>query len=141
MTRLDDILNKYSFPKKLIESDISFQKIEKKIGFELPDDYKYYLANFDYFEDFIGPEYLKLFANDELLEKNQEYGVLEALPNTIMIGNNGSSEFIAIERMDANNYRVVLSPLIDLSAEHHIVIGGSFTDMFDRLDNGKEWFS
>lgn len=141
MIQLVDILNKYNFSKKPVESLISFEKIEKEIGFELPNDYKYYLANFDYFEDFVGPEYVKLFAYDDLLEKNQEYGVLEALPNTIMIGNNGSSEFIAIELTGTSNYRVVLSPLIDLSAEYHIEIGNSFSDMLDRLDEGTEWFS
>ena len=141
MTRLEDILNKYSFSKKTIESPISFDEIEKEIGFELPDDYKYYLANFDYFEDFVGPEYVKLFGYDSLLKSNQEYGVTDTLPNTIMIGNNGSSEFIAIELTSTNNYRVVLSPLIDLSAECHIEIGLSFSDMLNRLDNGVEWFS
>src|ERR1700743_2507767 len=138
-TQLDVILNKYNFSKKLVESKILFETIEKEIGFELPEDYKYYLANFDYFEDFLGPEYLKLFTYDNLLERNREYGIMEALPNTIMIGNNGNNEFIAIECLKANGYRVVLSPLVDLSEEYHIEIGSSFYDMLMRLDNGEEW--
>jgi hypothetical protein len=139
-TQLDHILNKYNFSKRPIEPKISFEKIEKEIGYELPDEYKYYLANFDYFEDFLGPEYVKLFAYESLLEENQKYGVIEALPNTIMIGNNGSSEFIAIELADTNKYRIILSPFIDLSAEYHIEIGSSFSDMLIRLDNGTGWF-
>jgi len=139
-TQLDAILNKYNFSKKLFESNVSFEMVEKEIGFELPDDYKYYLANFDYFEGFLGPEYLKLFAYDNLLERNKEYGIIEALPNTLMIGNNGSSEFIAIECLNTKDFRVVLSPLIDLSDQYHIEIGTSFSDMIDRLDNGIEWF-
>jgi hypothetical protein len=138
--QLDALLNKYNFSRKPIELTISFEKIEKEIGFELPDDYKYYLSNFNYFEGFLGPEYLKLFDYDNLLERNQEYGIREVLSNTIMIGNNGSSEFIAIECLNAKGYRVVLSPLIDLSDEYHIEIGASFSDMLDRLNNGIEWF-
>jgi len=57
-----------------------------------------------------------------------------------MIGNNGSSEFIAIECLNTKDFRVVLSPLIDLSDQYHIEIGTSFSDMIDRLDNGIEWF-
>ena len=139
-SQLDAILNKYNFSKRPFESKIPFEIVEKEIGFELPDDYKYYLANFDYFEDFLGPEYLKLFDYDNLLERNHEYRVIEALPNTIMIGNNGSSEFIGVEYLATKNYRLILSPLIDLSSEYHIEIGTSFYDMLKRLDNSEEWF-
>ena len=140
ISQLDAILNKYNFSKRQFELKIPFETVKEEIGFEFPDDYKYYLANFDYFEGFLGPEYLKLFAYDNLLERNKEYGIIEALPNTLMIGNNGSSEFIAIECLNTKDFRVVLSPLIDLSDQYHIEIGTSFSDMIDRLDNGIEWF-
>jgi hypothetical protein len=76
-----------------------------------------------------------------LLLRNREIGIFNNLPLTIAIGNNGSSEFIAIELMDDNQHRIVLSPYIDLDKEYHINIGSSFTDFFTRLDNGRDWFS
>jgi len=141
MLQLDAILSKYNFSKRTIEPNVSIKEIEKDIDFSLPDDYKYYLTYYNEFEDFLGPKYLKLFDQDMLLEKNDSYQIIRNLPKTIAIGNNGNSEFIAIEFIKPNNYRIVLSPFIDLRKEYHIEIGTSFFDMLIRLDNGKEWFS
>jgi hypothetical protein len=47
--------------------------------------------------------------------------------------------FIAIEHLDDNNLRIVLSPFI-IEKEAHIEIGTSFTDFLQRLENGQEWF-
>jgi hypothetical protein len=141
MLQLEGILNNYNFSKRTTDPNISIEEIEKEINFSLPDDYKYYITHYKEFEGFLGPEYLKLFDQDMLLEENDSYQIIQNLPKTIAIGNNGSSEFIAIELIGANNYRIVLSPFIDLSAEYHIEIGTSFSDMLNRLDNGREWFS
>jgi hypothetical protein len=141
MLQLDAILNKYNFLKRTIESNISIKEIENEIDFSLPDDYKYYLTHYNEFEGFLGPEYLKLFDRDKLLERNNDYQITDNLHNTIAIGNNGGGEYIAIEFMEPKNYRMVLSPFIDVSKEYHIEIGTSFFDMLIRLDNGKEWFN
>ena len=71
---------------------------------------------------------------------NNSYQITDNLVNTIGIGGNGSSEFITIEFTKNNEYRVVLSPFIDLDKNYHIEIGNSFTDFFERLENGKNWF-
>ena len=140
MLQLEGILNKYDFSKRTVDPNISIEKIENEINFLLPDDYKYYITNYKEFKSFLGPEYLKLFDLDMLLERNNSYQIIQNLPKTIAIGNNGSSEFIAIELIGVNNYRIILSPLIGLSSEYHIEIGTSFFDMLNRLNNGQEWF-
>jgi hypothetical protein len=124
-----------------LHPDGSIEAIEKIIKFKLPEDYKYYLENFNEQEYFIGPECLRLWDLDNLLENNYGYNISDNLINTIGIGANMSSECIAIEYLGQNKYRVVLTPFIDLDAKYHIEIGASFTDMLIRLDNGKEWFS
>jgi hypothetical protein len=51
-----------------------------------------------------------------------------------------SGEFIGIEYAPSNQYRLILSPLIDLDIQHHIEIGDSFTDFLARLESGQTWF-
>jgi hypothetical protein len=141
MIELKAILAKYNFPKRITRQTTTFDEIENKIGFLLPADYKFYLENYQEYEEFDGPQLVNLWDCDELLTINNDTGIFSNLPFTLGIGNNLSSEFIAIEFVDDNKYRVVLSPLIDLNKQYHIEIGNSFTDFFGRLDNGKEWFS
>ena len=139
MTRLDDLLTKQGFSKKTSKSNIDFPIIEEHLRFKLPEDYKYYLANYDDFEGFVGEEYLRLWKIDDLFKLNKEYGVND-LPDTIAIGTNGNMEFIAIE-LKVNDYRIVLSPFIDIDVQNHIEIGTSFSDMLIRLKNGIKWFN
>ena len=140
MTELETILTKYNFPKRATRPTTKFEEIENQIGFLLPDDYKFFADNYGEYEEFVGPELVNLWDLDELISRNKDTGILDKLPLTLGIGNNPSSEFIAIEFMDNKQYRIVLSPFIDLDKQYHIDIGNSFTDFFVRLDKGKEWF-
>lgn len=140
MEIFETILNKYNCPKRTQESLTTIDQIENIIKFNLPSDYKTYLQNYLGFEEHIGQEFVLLWDFDELVEKNKDYGIFINLPNTIGIGGNGNSEFIAIELLDNGKYRIVLSPFIDLDKQYHIEIGNSFTDFLVRLDNGQEWF-
>lgn len=140
MIKLKTLLTKYNFPKRTIQPNTKFEDIQNQIGFPLPADYKYYLENYGEYEAIVGPEFVNLWDFDELLSRNKDTGIFGNLPLTLGIGNNPSSEFIAIEFVKNNDYRIILSPFIDLDKQYHIDIGNSFTDFFVRLDNGKEWF-
>lgn len=140
MTGLEAILTKYNFPKRATRPTTTFEEIESQIGFLLPDDYKFYLVNYKEHEEFVGPELVNLWGCDELLSRNKDTRIFDNLPLTLGIGNNPSSEFIAIEFINNEKYRIVLSPFIDIDKQYHIGIGNSFTDFFIRLDNGKKWF-
>lgn len=140
MEIFEKILDKYNCPKRTEKSLATVDEIESIIKFKLPTDYKKYLQNYLGFEEHIGQEYMRLWDFDELLETNKDYGIFDNLPNTLGIGGNGSSEFIAIELLYSGDYRIVLSPFIDLDKQNHIEIGTSFTDFLVRLDNGQELF-
>ncbi|MGZ9675669.1 SMI1/KNR4 family protein [Flavobacterium sp. GNP001] len=141
MENFEEILIEKGWSKREKKASIDFKDIEKSIGFKLPTDYKSYVENFYGNENFIGNEYVKLWdAENELLENNEGYRITENLKNTFGIGGNGSGEFIAIEYFKNDNYRIVLSPFIDLSKESFIEIGISFSDFLNRLKNGKNWF-
>ena len=125
MIDLETILTKYNFPKRTRQSQTTFEEIENNIGFPLPNDYKFYLENYEGYEEFIGPELVSLWDFDEILTSNTEYDIFRNLPKTLAIGSNPSSEFIGIEFVRKDKYRVVLSPFIDLSSKYHIDIGES----------------
>lgn len=140
MEIFENILDQYNCSKRTEKPLATVDEIESTINFNLPADYKKYLQTYLGFEEQIGQEYVRLWDFDELLETNKDYGIFDFLPNTLGIGGNGSSEFIAIELLDGGNYRIVLSPFIDLDKQNHIEIATSFTDFLVRLDNGQEWF-
>lgn len=139
MKRIEEVLNLHHWPARNSQSTTSITGIENFMGFHLPEDYIYFLNNFSGYETHIGHEYVKLWGIDEIIEENSVYRI-NSIPNTLGIGNNGASEFIGIEILDENIYRVVISPYIDLDPEYHIGIGTSFTDFLERLNDNKQWF-
>lgn len=141
MSQIETILSKYKVSRREKELNEVVESIENRLGFTFPEDYKEYLLNYQGFEGSIGEEYVILWDLNDLLEQNEEYFILENLPATVGIGSNGAGELIALERKDENEFRVVLTPFIDLSQEYHIHIGDSFTDFLQRLKNGQAWFN
>ena len=140
MEIINELLLKYNCQKRTQKAKMKIEQIQSFINFNLPEDYLIFLENYLAFEGFIGPEFVRLWDFDELIETNIEYQIFDNLPKTLGIGENGSSEFIAIEHTNNNSIRVVLSPFIDLDKQYHIEIGNSFTDFLQRLDEGQEWF-
>jgi hypothetical protein len=140
MEIFNELFSKYNYLERSKKPSITIEDIESTVNFKLPLDYISYLQKYLGFEGFIGKEYLQLWDIDELLETNRDYGIFQNLPKTLAIGGNGNGEFIAIESADQGNYRVVLSPFIDLNSQSHIEVGTSFTNFLNRLDNGHEWF-
>lgn len=140
MIELEKIFTKYDFQRRTDSLKSTIELAEKKVNFPLPDDYKFYAENYIENESFIGNEFVRLWDFDQILEINNDYKIIENLKNTIAIGGNGSSELIAIEFINIEEYRIVLTPYIDLEKSNHIEIGNSFIDFFERLEKGKDWF-
>lgn len=140
MINLEQIFQKYNFQKRSRPPAVAIESIEIITGFNLPEDYKFYLAGFDALEGFVREEYLFLWDADHLLQMNKDYGVSEKLPDILAIGCNGSSEFIGIEFNNSGGLRMVISSLITLNQEDFLNAGTSFKDMLIRLDQGINWF-
>jgi len=137
MDELEYLLAKSGFVKRLLIKN-DFQSIEDVIGFQLPDDYKYYLNNYEPFEGSIGEQFMVLYSANDLLELN---GIFDAsLSKTIAIGSNGASETIGIRLSGPNTYKIVVAQYIQ-DVDDHIEIGTSFIDVLRRLDEGLEWFA
>ena len=141
MKKLKLLLDKYDFQKKQTPiTQAQVDSIEKLIGFKLPDDYLFFLKNYNGDADFIGNEFVILWDADKLLQSNIKSEILEYLPSTLAIGGNGGGEFIGIEKTELDKINIVLSPFIGLEKINHIIIGDSFTDFLIRLDEKREWF-
>lgn len=141
MALLKALLLKYNFPEKAEYAPAVINEIESFVKFTLPDDYKYFLLNFSGHATSIGPAYLRLWGINEILEANTGYEIPNNLPATLGIGSNMGGELIALELCDNGEYRIVLTPFVDLAKTYHIEIGSSFTDFLIRMDSGKEWFA
>lgn len=140
MEQFEEIITKYAIAGRTHKLKITFDEVEKLVGFKLPDDYKMFATNYLEFEDFIGEQNVRLWNFDEIIDINTDYQIFIYLPQTLGIGGNGSGEFIAIEHLGDNDLRIVLPPFI-IEKEAHIETGTSFTDFLQRLENGKEWFN
>jgi len=140
MEKLEQILAKNNCPKRTEKSLTTIDEIERIIKFKLPSDYKTYIQGYLGFEELIGNEFIRLWDFDKLVDTNMDFNITANLPDTLGIGDNGGSEFIAIELVDNEKYRIVLSPFVDLDKQYHVEIGTSFTDFLVRLDNGQKWF-
>ena len=103
MILLEKILNKYNFPKRTIRQEITIDEIEKLINFQLPEDYKFYLDNFKEREGFIGPEYLRLWDLENLLENNNGYQIITYLADTLAIGTNMGANLLLLSIWDNIN--------------------------------------
>ncbi|MBO9659851.1 MAG: SMI1/KNR4 family protein [Chitinophagaceae bacterium] len=139
MEKFEKILVKYEAERRTDKPQTSFEEVEKLVHLKLPDDYRKFVLNYMWFGNFIREQYVVLFDFDEIIEINRDYGVFQYLSKTLVIGGNGSGELIALEQLNDNRLRVVLTPWL-VEEEGHIEIGNSFTDMLERLDNGQEWF-
>lgn len=138
MEPFEEILNRYKCPKRTEKSLLTIGEIENIVKCRLPNDYKKYVQYYLGFEEHIGQEFVRLWDFDDLIDANKDYEIFDNLPNTLGIGGNGGGEFIAIEWVEEDRHRVVISPMIDLDKENFIEIGTSFTDFLFRLDTGQQ---
>lgn len=140
MEDLQEIIVKYSFPKRDINASVSISEVESYANLKLPEDYIFYLENYFGIDQFIGVEFINLWSLEEIIETNKGYNIVEQMTRTIGIGSNGSGEFIGIEIDQFDNVKIILSPFMDLNSKYNIEIGTSFTDFLVRLNNGIDWF-
>lgn len=141
MSTVNVILKKYNWPQRTTLDEIDFSEIERKIGLELPSDYKNFLSGYIEHGTKIGEEYIKLWDKNDLLSFNREYGIIGNLSGIIGIGDNGAGELLGIEKLDGGELRIVLTPFIDMDKRYNVDIGESFADFLIRLDDGKKWFT
>ena len=140
MEKLKQLLSTHNFQKRFDKPKITIEEVEDIIKFKLPEDYILFCSKlfgvwgFNWYGVCSVMEFRWDFGNEH------SYQIFEYLPGTIAIGRNGGGEYIAIELLENNRMRFILSPFITIEKEAHVEVGTSFTDFLERLNNGKEWF-
>lgn len=137
MEELEHLLSKYEFKKRVTPLK---EGIIDSLRFQLPQDYRFYLENYEPFAEFIKVNFVRLWAGEELAEANDGYEFPEYRPGILGIGTDGGGEFIGIQFSKDGTHRIILSDFLNDNEEYFIEIGTSFLDMLVRLDNGREWF-
>ncbi|PWK80194.1 SMI1/KNR4 family protein SUKH-1 [Mucilaginibacter oryzae] len=137
MEELEHLLTKYEFKKRVTPLK---EGIIDSLRFQLPQDYRFYLENYEPFAEFIKVNFVRLWPGEELAEANDGYEFPEYRPGILGIGTNGGGEFIGIQFRKDGTHRIILSDFLNDNKEYFIEIGTSFFDMLVRLDNGREWF-
>ena len=77
MEKFEEILSKYETVKRSNKPKITFEEVEKIIGFKLPEDYKTYAIKYSEFEDMIGEQNLRLWNFDEIIAEISKYFTLK----------------------------------------------------------------
>jgi hypothetical protein len=137
MEQLERLLNKYGFERRPQPLE---QDIIDTIPFQLPDDYRFYLENYESFEGFIASNYMHLWPGDNLLEINNDYEFPEYRPDILGIGTDGGGNFIGIKFNSDSTHRIILSDFLNDEEKYFYDLGASFLDMLTQLDNGRDWF-
>ena len=140
MIEIENVLYKYNLEKRKETDFIFISDVENELNFTFPEDYKFFAQNYVENELFFGNEFFRLWDFNNLIEINKSYLITRYITNIIGIGTNGSAEYIIIELLENGEMHIVLATFIDLDKQYNIEIGTNFTDFFERLENGKNWF-
>jgi hypothetical protein len=98
-----------------------------QLDFELPKEYIAYLLSTESTYQFNGAY---LIEDHELLQYNADYNAAEDYPGYFLIGSDGGSEALAIEKATGN---FVTVPFTGHDEETAIVIGRTWDEFLQRL--------
>jgi hypothetical protein len=100
---------------------------------QLPSAYLAALAIANGGAGFVGKRYIKLWAAEELLERNEKYQVAEYAPNLFLIGSNGGGEAYALDlaKADGAIYQV---PFIGLDPKDAELVARFFDAFLPRIN-------
>jgi hypothetical protein len=135
MSELEAILNKHNAKRRPPADPMQIAEIIAAFRRPLPEDYRFFLENYEAFEAPVGRQYLTLWAAEEVIKNNKFHDVQAPCPSLLGIGFAYDGDMIAIDYLLAGVTRVVLVPGIGM--EYYVCdeAGDSFTDFFVRLDN------
>ncbi len=106
----------------------------------LPADYLKVLENLGAGEGFIGTNFLRLFALDDLAAANVAYRVPEYMPGRVLIGSDGCGNAFLLDVRTKPN-RVVRVEFVPLDDEYASIIAPDFLSFVEALGQLPENFT
>ena len=109
-----------------------FPKSRLDAALTLPDSYLTVLAEVGPGEGFVGSEYLRLYALDELQAVNDAYQSATYLPGHVIIGSNGCGEAFVLD-LRSDPPPVIQVPFVPLDTEYAETLAATFAQFWDHL--------
>jgi|GEM_PF-3792732 len=111
----------------------SLRDAERRLGRELPQDYKSVLLESDGFEGFLGVDcYVTFWSASDLASLNDSYSVWELAPGVVLLGTNGGDTGFGYQRA-GEHFEYVSVPLVGMEPGAVAVLGGSFAELLANL--------
>ena len=121
-----------NFKKNRGTEELFVEKILKRMGKELPKDYKDFIKETNGGIGEINDSYIELWSIEDIENNNINYAVEEFLPGVILIGSNGSGDAYGIDmRRGRNDYIKV--PFMDMDFDEMDVCGRTIEEFFNNL--------
>jgi SMI1/KNR4 family protein SUKH-1 len=104
---------------------------EREIGWQLPGDYRAFLARSNGGEGFLGEHYLVLWAVEELAPFNRDFQVQDYAPGLVLFGSDGGNELFGFDtRNDASP--IVQVPMIGMELRSARLVARNIDDLLSR---------
>ena len=108
-------------------SPAELETLRRAVPARVPDIYLQFLALSDGGEGPLGaePGWFQIWSSSTVLDRNDGYGVFEALPGFFGFGSNGGGELLAFE-LSSPEAPVFMVPFIPLEATEAVLVAPSF---------------
>jgi SMI1 / KNR4 family (SUKH-1) len=116
----------------------SIARCQSHLRFRLPADYVQFLQQMNGGEGFIGENYLRAWAVEELIQSNNDYNVKESAPGLFLFGSNGGGEAFAFDARSSPPPIVAVPFILDL--EDAIFLAPSFDAFLQHLYRSESLF-
>ncbi len=128
MIDVTEILKDAEWKKKEPAKSESIQNLVDYAPDELPKEYLALLRYSDGGEGKINLEigWFQLWSSADVIKLNNVYEISKNLPGYFCFGSNGGSELLAFDMENGRPLKVVMIPLIPMSAKEAEVIANSF---------------
>lgn len=124
------------FEKNLPTELSVIQEVVKATSLDLPSEYLEIFLRMNGGEGFIGNNYCRLYAIEDLIPLNEAFSVKKFAPRLFIFGSNGGGDAFAFDTA-TNPYSIVQIPFIPMDMELAIVIGKTIGELFSSLSAGK----
>lgn len=114
-------------------SNDSITAFENATGKKLPESYIEFLKIADGGEGFVGKAYVILWRLGDLITYHQGYKVEEYASGLLLFGSDGGGEAFGFDMN--NSWRIVQIPFIPMDWDEAELVGNSFPEFLEYLQN------
>jgi len=112
------------------------QQIIKELNLDLPSEYLDLFSFMNGGEGFIGDNYCRLYAIEDLIPLNEAFLVKEFVPELFIFGSNGGGEAFAFNTK-SSPFSILEIPFIPMDVKWAKLLGKTINEFFFHFSNSK----